>query len=86
MVTICLMIRQEKDKITKKDKIRKIVTVVPKKTESANAVESDSKSEAAFSAINDPDSDEADDFADGDWFDEVAMLDPESWIGFLKGK
>ena len=26
MVTICLMIRQEKDKITKKDKIGKIVT------------------------------------------------------------
>ena len=28
MVTICLMIRQEKDKITKKDKIGKIVTGV----------------------------------------------------------
>ena len=49
--------------------------VVPKKTESANTVESDSESEAAFLVLDDSDSIESDVFGDGDWFDEVAMLD-----------
>ena len=60
--------------------------VVPKKTESANAVESDSKSKVAFFAINDPDSDESDNFGDGDWFDEVAMLVSGELDWFSEGK
>lgn len=51
--------------------------VVPSKTDSANAVESDSESEAAFSMTYDMDSVESDVFGDADWFDEVAMMDAE---------
>ena len=51
--------------------------VVPAKSDSANAVESDSESEAAFSMVYDADSDESDDSGDGNWFDDVAMMDSE---------
>ena len=51
--------------------------VIPAKTDSANAVESDSESEAAFLMTGDADSDESDDFGDGDWFDEVVKIDSE---------
>jgi hypothetical protein len=49
----------------------------PKKSDSANVVESDSESEAAFLMTYDTDSDESDDFGEGDWFDEVVKLDSE---------
>ena len=51
--------------------------VIPAKPEVASAVESDSEGDAAFMLMNDPDSDESDDFSDPDWFDEVASLDSE---------
>jgi hypothetical protein len=57
--------------------------VVPAKSDSANAVESDSESEAAFLMTYDvdsddsDDSDESDDSGDGDWFDDVVMMDSE---------
>jgi hypothetical protein len=49
--------------------------VVPSKSDSANTVESDSESEAAFLMTCDTDSVESDNLGDGDWFDEVAKLD-----------
>ena len=60
--------------------------VAPKKIESKNAVESDSESEAAFLATYDSDSNESDDLGDGDWFDEIAMLDSEEKDWFSEGK
>ena len=60
--------------------------IVPKKTESANAVESDSESEVAFLATYDTDSDESDGLGDGDWFDEVALMDSEELNRFSEGK
>jgi hypothetical protein len=70
------------DKSTKDPK----KVVVPAKTDSANAVESDSESEAAFLMTYDPGSDEPDDFGDGDWFDEVAMLDSGESDWFSEGE
>ena len=49
-------------------------------------MESDSESEAAFLATYDSDSDESDDLGDGDWFDEIVMLDSEDKDWFSEGK
>ena len=59
---------------------------VPKKLESANAVESDSESEAAFLMLYNSDSVESDGCGDGDWFDEVVMLDSEELDWFSDGE
>ena len=67
----------EPSKSTKDPKKEKVVE--PKKLDSTNAVELDSESEAAFLMSFDSDSDEFDvdvcDIGDGDWFDEVVMMD-----------
>ena len=59
---------------------------VLKKSDSTNAVELDSESEAAFLATYDMDSAESDDSGDGDWFDEVVRLDSEKLDWFSEGK
>ena len=48
-------------------------------------MESDSESEVAFSASYDSDSVESDD-GDGDWFDEVAMMDSRELDWFSEGE
>ena len=70
------------DKPTKEPKKE----VVPKKLESANTVESDSESKAAFLMLYDLDSVESDGCGNGDWFDEVVMLDSEESDWFSDGE
>ena len=52
----------------------------------AQTLESDSKSKAAFLVTYDSNSNESDDYGDGDWFDEIAMLDSEEKDWFSEGK
>ena len=60
--------------------------VALKKIESVNTVESDSESDAVFLVTYDSDFDESDDLGDGDWFDEIVMLDSKEKDWFSEGK
>jgi hypothetical protein len=51
--------------------------IVPKKSDTANAVESDSETDEAFLMERDPDSVESEVFGERDWFDEVVDSDSE---------